>query len=137
MRSPLIILGSVLAAWGCGSGSQIVPVSGQVKLDGEPLADAHVTFRRPDSKEPYPGPASHGKTDADGRFTLHTVDDHNGAVVGPHKVRVSLPVQAPGKGADARPTEKLPARYSGEESILRFTVPEGGTKDADIDVRSR
>jgi hypothetical protein len=136
MRFRLLFLGLMMAACGCGGGSRTVPVSGQVKLDGQPLADAHVFFR-PDSKEPYPGPASYGKTDAQGRFTLRTVDDQDGAVVGPHKVRISIPVKAPGGNADAPPIDKLPAKYSGDGSILRFTVPKDGTKDANIDLRSK
>jgi hypothetical protein len=95
------------------------------------LADAHVVFR-PDSKEPYPGPASYGKTDAEGRFVLRTADGHDGAVVGPHKVRISAPLKAPGAGADAPAANKLPAKYSGENTVLTFTVPEGGTKEADF-----
>jgi hypothetical protein len=101
------------------------------------LAGADVIFR-PDSKELYPGPASHGKTDAEGRFILRTVDGHDGAVVGPHKVRISAPVKAPGAGADAPAANKLPAKYSGENTALTFTVPEGGTKEANfLDLRSR
>jgi hypothetical protein len=131
----LVFVGLVLAACGCGSGARIVPVSGQVTLDGQPLADAQVIFR-PDSTELNPGPASHAKTDAEGRFVLRTMDDHDGAVVGPHKVRVSVIVNKPGADKDAPPTEKLPAKYSGDGSILRFTVPKDGTKEANIDLRS-
>ena len=134
MRLRWIVLGLVIAACGCGGGPRLVPVSGQVKLDGKPLPDAQVTFR-PDSKEVHPGPPSSGMTDAEGRFTLRTADGHDGAVVGPHKVRVSVVVNNPSGDKDAPPTEKLPARYSGEGSILRFTVPKDGTKDAHIDLR--
>jgi hypothetical protein len=100
-------------------------------LDRRPLADAQVTFR-PDSKDLHPGPASYGTTDAEGRFTLRTVDGHDGAVVGQHKVRISLPVKAPRGGPDAPPVNKLPAKYSGEKTILTFTVPEGGTQEANF-----
>jgi hypothetical protein len=137
MRLRLIFLGLVMAACGCGGGPRTVPVSGQVKLNGQPLADAQVIFR-PDSKELYPGPPSYGKTDAQGRFILRTADGHDGAVVGPHKVRISVPVKAPGAGADAPAANKLPAKYSGENTVLTFKVPEGGTKDADfLDLTSR
>jgi hypothetical protein len=132
MRLRWIVLGLVLAACGCGGGGpRTVPVSGQVKLDGQPLADAQVIFR-PDSKELSPGPASYGKTDAQGRFVLRTMDGHDGAVVGPHKVRISLPVKAPGASADAPSANKLPAKYSGDKTVLTFVVPEGGTSEADF-----
>jgi hypothetical protein len=101
------------------------------------LAGADVIFR-PDSRELHPGPASHGKTDAGGRFTLRTVDGHEGAVVGPHKVRISAPVKAPGAGPDAPSANRLPAKYSGDNTVLTFTVPEGGTNEANfLDLRSR
>ena len=131
MRLRLIFVGLVIAACGCGGGPRTVPVSGRVQLDGQPLADAQVIFR-PDSKDLYPGPASHGKTDAEGRFTLRTVDGHDGAVVGPHKVRISLRAKASSANPDAPSPEKLPARYSGENTVLTFTVPAGGTKEADF-----
>jgi hypothetical protein len=100
-------------------------------LDGRPLPDAHVTFR-PDSRELHPGPASYGTTDAEGRFTLRTMDGHDGAVVGPHKVRISVPVKAPGANPDAPTPNKLPVRYSGDKTVLTFTVPEGGTDQANF-----
>jgi hypothetical protein len=137
MRLQVIFVGLVVAACGCGGGARTVPVSGQVILDGQPLAGAHVLFR-PDSSELYPGPASFGKTDAQGRFFLRTVDGHDGAVVGPHKVRISVPMKAPGAGLDAPSVNKLPAKYSGDNTILTFMVPEGGTKQADfLDLKSK
>jgi hypothetical protein len=132
MRLRWIILGVVLAVYGCGGGGpRTVPVSGRVQLNGQPLPDAQVIFR-PDSKELSPGPASYGKTDAQGRFVLRTMDGRDGAVVGPHKVRISLPVKAAGGGDDAPAANKLPARYSGDNTILTFTVHEGGTNEADF-----
>jgi hypothetical protein len=127
----MIFLALVVAASGCGGGPRTVPVSGQVKLNGEPLGDAHVIFQ-PDSQEKHPGPPSFGKTDAQGRFVLRTADGHDGAVVGPHKVRISLPVQATSASPDAPPGNKLPTRYSGESSVLKFTVPAGGTSEANF-----
>jgi hypothetical protein len=77
-------------------------------------------------------------TDADGRFTLRTPDGHDGAVVGPHKVRISLRAQPSSANPDAPSVEKLPARYSGDDTILTFTVPEKGTGEANfLDLTSR
>jgi len=137
MRLRWIFLGLVIAACGCGGGPRLAPVSGQVKLDGKPLPDAQVTFR-PDSKEVHPGPPSSGMTDAEGRFTLRTADGHDGAVVGPHKVRISLRAKASSANPDAPSPEKLPARYSGDDTVLTFTVPEKGTGEANfLDLTSR
>lgn len=136
MRLRLIFLGLVITAGGCGGGVKTVPVSGQVMWDGQPLADAQVIFR-PDSRELNPGPASYGKTDAQGRFSLRTVDGHNGAVVGPHRVRISIPVRAPGSNPDAPLVDKLPAKFSGEGSTLRYTVPKDGTEAANFNLHSK
>ena len=137
MRLRWIVLGLVIAACGCGGGPRLAPVSGQVKLDGKPLPDAQVTFR-PDSKEVHPGPPSSGMTDAEGRFTLRTADGHDGAVVGAHKVRISLRAKASSANPDAPSPEKLPARYSGDDTVLTFTVPEKGTGEANfLDLTSR
>jgi hypothetical protein len=88
-------------------------------------------------KELYPGSASYGKTDAQGQFTLRTVDGHDGAVAGPHKVRVSIPMKPPVNNEDARPLDNLPAKFSGKDAILRLTVPRDGTTDAHIELRSK
>src|SRR5262245_53655961 len=59
---------------GCGRKSNVVPVSGKVTVNGQPLANVAVNFG------PLTGGldgayASYGKTDADGRFTLKLVDN--------------------------------------------------------------
>src|SRR5262249_10277948 len=102
-----------------------------------PLANAHVLFQ-PDSKELFPGPPSYGTTDAEGRYTLRTMSDRAGAVPGPHKVRISVNVKAPGADPDAPGANKVPAKYSGDNTVLTFTVPPGGTKEADfLDLKSK
>src|SRR5215470_13236777 len=80
-----------VGAVGCGN-DQVAPVSGRVTLDGQPLANAAVTFQpvRTEGKG-NPGPGSGGFTDADGRYTLKvTGTEARGAVVGKHKVTISL-----------------------------------------------
>ncbi len=86
-RSPLLWFGSLglmTFALGCGdSGPQLAPVTGQVLLDGEPVADAGVLFS-PDS----PGPAASGSTDEQGKFSLMT-GSRDGALVSSHRVVIS------------------------------------------------
>jgi len=71
-----------LTLTGCGDGFRIVPYSGQVTTaDGKPLEKIFVEF--------YPtagGPKSIGETDAEGKFSLKTVEGEEGAVAGDHKV---------------------------------------------------
>ncbi len=75
---------------GCGGGEHYVPVQGVVTLNGEPLADAKITF------EPVGGPGgvalgtpSFGRTDNEGKFVLQCpTSNASGAVVGEHRVRI-------------------------------------------------
>src|SRR5262245_18021003 len=74
---------SVFAAFvaGCGGGPKLVPVSGRVMLNNQPLAGAYVTFAPVAVKGvEAAGPGSVGKTDADGRFTLRVDPNQPGAV---------------------------------------------------------
>src|SRR5262245_17123574 len=76
-----------LSASGCGSESPIVPVSGIVKLDGEPMPDAVVEFI-PDPDRGTQGPRSSATTDEKGRFILVCDDRRRGAVPGFHRVLI-------------------------------------------------
>ena len=137
-RSALLASLAVLAA-GCGSG-QFAPVSGRVTLDGQPLPNAAVTFQPVVTPgNPNPGPGSGGFTDADGRYTLKLIGtETRGAVVGKHKVRISLvpPKEDP---ADDRPKrfKQLPAKYSGKDTKQEYDVPAGGTESADFPLTSK
>ena len=118
---------------GCGRGGA-VPVSGRVTLNGQPLANVHVSFQPiAAGKDHNPGGGSYGITDADGRFTLRLVEtDVAGAVAGKHRVEVTPrntddDADRRGKGA---PTG-VPARYN-RNSELTFEVPAGGTDKADF-----
>ena len=81
----VVALAAVLGA-GC-SGPTLVPVSGQVTMNGRPLKNVRVDFH-PDPDQGTKGPSSTGVTDADGNFTLASTAPGNapGAVVGRHRV---------------------------------------------------
>jgi hypothetical protein len=69
---------------GCsGDGVETAPVSGIVKLDGQPVSGAGVVFM------PADGPMGSATTDAEGRFKLRTAD-RDGAVLGEHRVGIDL-----------------------------------------------
>src|SRR6267142_1970872 len=94
---------------GCGRKSNVVPVSGRVTVDGQPLANVAINFG------PLTGGldgayAAYGKTDGEGRYTLKLVDNgRRGAMVG--KNRVTLNESGLGgesDGAAARLQFKLP-----------------------------
>jgi hypothetical protein len=116
-----------------GCSSDIVPVSGRVTLDGQPLSGATVTFQpvRDPSAEPPSAPGSVGVTDDQGNYELRLVDpDQAGALVGDHAVTISTAVAA----AEGEPPqgERLPESW--HDGSERFTVPAGGTSEANFDV---
>jgi hypothetical protein len=72
-----------LSLAGCGDGRpHRVPVSGQVLVDGKPLAYGFVRF------VPEGARVSAGDLDGSGRFKLACYGDGDGAVLGKHKVEV-------------------------------------------------
>jgi len=74
---------------GCGGGLDTAPVSGVITLDGKPLPNASVTFTPQETAST--APASNGRTDAEGRYTLSvTVTGDEGAVLGNHVVNIAL-----------------------------------------------
>ncbi len=75
----------LMAIVGCGADSNMRPVTGEVLFKGKPVADAKVMFMSPSSAR-----TSSGQTNAAGQFALTTFEDKDGAVIGEHKVAVSI-----------------------------------------------
>jgi len=89
MRTFLLIFLSVSIA-GCGAdheGFVVASVQGKVVCDGRPVANAIVYFT-PESKETKSGKQGSGLTDEEGRFTISTYEEDDGAIIGKHKVTV-------------------------------------------------
>jgi hypothetical protein len=133
------LLAMLVAIWGCGDGSNfaVAPVSGTVTLDGNPLADATVSFQPvAQTDDGLAGELSVGKTGADGKFTLKTTNDQDGAVVGQHVVRITT---AQWKNSDESDNpdqiqaseEILPTKYN-SQTELEFEVPVGGSQEANF-----
>lgn len=112
---------------GCGSSApMLVPAEGVVLIDGEPAADISVQFL-PDEIEGELRPTSYGVTDADGRFTLKTYDQGDGAVVGGHNViLVDTLEERPAQGEEFSRPPRLDSGYSTITGGLRAVVTEGG-----------
>lgn len=80
-----LLLLLILAIAGCQRGPRIVPVSGTITLDGQPVKDAAVMFMlNPGNR------IATGITDVAGRYSLSTHPTGNGAYEGSHTVTVSL-----------------------------------------------
>lgn len=91
-----LLIGAVLlgGSLGCHRGLTLIPTTGEVKLDNQPLADCAITFTPVGG-----GPVASAATDAQGRFQLSTVN-RPGVVPGEH--HVTLTKQRMTYGSDGR-----------------------------------
>jgi hypothetical protein len=131
---------------GCSSEPyKVAKVSGLVTFDGKPLPNAEVMFQpEPGEGSINPGPGSAGTTNSEGRYTLKVIGkDTNGAVVGKHKVRITM--AGPSTTTDSsddrpkrtKPAVKIPARYNGKDTVLKWEVSRGGTDSANFELTSK
>lgn len=128
--STLLVLFPILA---CSKPpSLLVPVHGQVTMDGTPLTKVSVYFRPVGETR---GNGALGGVDAGGRFELIDVRGEKGAYVGEYVVTL-YPAPAAGPSDDPRDVVSmgngtLPMIYiNPEETPLRATIPpRGGTVD--------
>jgi len=79
---------------------------------------------------------STGVTDANGKYTLKTVDtDHSGAVIAKHSVMITMKPE-PSELDVPKPQKGLPAKYN-SQSELQFDVAPQGSDAANFDLKSR
>src|SRR5687768_929959 len=104
------LLALLLAAGlaGCGPAEGLASVVGQVKLDGEPLADAYVQFLCTGEN----AGTSTGRTDSSGNYTLWFSRSKQGARIGPSKVQITTFDLDGTQGGVKRIPEKVPAKYN-------------------------
>lgn len=131
-----LLLTSLLV--GCSDSEfDIVPVSGRITLDGEPLAGGVVNFQpRATANSDTAGPGSSARIADDGSFSLTTVRDGPGAVVGVHRVKIySYSPESPiASDSDAGPSkERVPDWYN-YRSKLEFEVSPEGNEAADFEL---
>ena len=136
----VFLLGALCVVAGCNSAPGVAPVSGKVTLDGKPVANVHVTFQPlATAGKEDPGVGSYADTDAEGKYTLLTVDaDKPGAVAGKHRVECNFK-NTTDDDREPRfraPAKKLPEKYN-VRSELTFDVPSGGTTEANFDLKSK
>jgi hypothetical protein len=133
-----LVLGMLLIVGCAPRSSAIVPVSGTVTLDGQPLVGATLSFQ-PITDKAVAGQAgigSYGKTDEQGRYTLRLIDpDQPGALVGKHTVNITTAVAA--NPASDEIKLKQPERISPKSRTQEIEIPAGGTDKADLKLSSR
>lgn len=138
----LLLLGGCSTWIGCGGQGGVdgvVPVSGDVRYQGAPVAGATVIFIPEGASR-----ASSGMTDANGRFTLTTLRANDGVLPGKYRVTVAKIetsgemteeesqqyVEKHGTPPPVTSKELLPAKYkNADTSGLVAEVPAGGSSD--------
>jgi hypothetical protein len=115
---------------GCGDGGpKIVPVSGSVTIDGQPLTYGHVQVLPAGWR-----PAS-ARLDGNGRFTLTTTNPNDGCAVGTHPAVVlagesltpeTMKWHAPEKYANAS-TSGLTVTITGPTDDLKIELKSDGS----------
>ena len=132
----VLLLLVAVVVFGCGKDPnlpELHAVTGTVTMDGKPVDDAVVIF--------YPtgntrGTRAHGRTDAQGRYSMTSSKLGEGTPVGSYSVTIShltMPDGSPlPNNEDFDPMtmkfkENMPATYSQRPmSKLKATVPDGG-----------
>lgn len=115
---------ALCAGLGCTEGPNLVPVSGQVLIDGEPLTTGHIQVIPQDER------AATGTIDADGRFRLSTYEEDDGCVVGSHPVVVMATRQL----SPTKTEHLIPPTYRKPETAGLTVTIEGPTDDLKINL---
>lgn len=141
-----VLLMSVFLAVHCsgcgGAGDQpaLGTVTGQITMDGKPLANANVIF------QPQNGPSANGITDSDGKYELTYLHGQKGTVVGSNTVYIKT--GSSGADPDAAATaeggvpastgkktgkpETVPAKYNSKTELKAEVVDGANTIDFDL-----
>jgi hypothetical protein len=148
----LAILGGTLVGCGAAGGSggpPVFPVTGVVKVNGQPVAGADIVFNLKDGSG-----SSFGRTDASGNYQLTTRRSNDGAPPGDYLVVISkadgapppdsadIPQDSPnynpfvGKAAPVKPKAKsgIPAKYADAKTsgLTARVLEEKNTIDFDL-----
>lgn len=127
----LLLLGCI----GCGNGMETFPVAevkGKVLCNGQPVPEVVVFF---DPLKPkgaggkdttHVGKLGMGISDKDGVFRISTYGDGDGAVVGPHRIRVGRPQKF---------DSSCPCEIDKSFTLKEVEVKEGMSNDFEIALR--
>jgi hypothetical protein len=132
-------LGALASVCGCSGNTApvVAPVHGQVLYNGRPIPNAQVTFH-PVGETGRAAVRPVGKVDEQGRFSLTSFHEGDGAPPGEYRVTVvwylARPVQA---GSDETVSANyLPAKYAiADTSQLTATVTSGANELKPFDLK--
>jgi hypothetical protein len=114
----------LLVLVGCGgTRGDLAPAKGNVKLDGQPLADALVEFVPQDGK----GVMSLGRTDKNGNYQMMASRSASGASRGPNKVRITTYDILDSGGKQTVVRERVPTKYNAATELMVTVEPRGNT----------
>src|SRR5262245_37720039 len=132
--SRLVCVGVVLSLFAAGCNPEKLPklgaVSGNVTMDGQPVANATVTFDGVQEGET----ASLGRTDATGKYELYYSRGHKGATIGEHVVHISTHDETGDDDNRQVQKETIPSRYNAKTE-LKANVTRGSNKH-DFELKS-
>jgi len=139
---------SLFVMSGCGGAGDeaevsLLPVSGTVMADGQPLANVAVTFA-PDGDQI--GKPAYGRTDESGKYELAFSDGRMGCPPGSYRVTISkfaqpdgsaFPPDVPPEEQTATGVEHIPPQYSDptRTKLLAEVSPQGGDIPFEISMK--
>ena len=131
----VLVLMAVAAAPGCWGGDpyavKTVSAAGTATYQGKPVSKGTILFQPVDEK----GRPASGTID-DGKFTLTTYREGDGAVPGKHRVAVVATEERKTKDGDTTVKYLIPEQYaSAETSGVEVEVPPGGSSDLRVDIK--
>ena len=130
LLSPAIVLAFALAA-GCGGeadGPPAVRVSGTLAVEGKPVTKGTIHFH------PEKGRAATGIVQ-DGKFTLSTYAEGDGAIPGKTKVAVEVVEEVPTKDGDTESKSLIPPKFTNpDRSGIQLDIPAAGYSNLQIDI---
>jgi hypothetical protein len=125
---PILALACGLA--GCGGGDvkkfPVAKTTGIVRCEGKPVVGAMVFFEPiQEGKSAVVGKQGHAFTGSDGRFSISTYGQEDGAVVGKHRVRVGGSVKG------------CPCMLNSEMDLKQVEIKEGQENTFELVLKKR
>jgi hypothetical protein len=142
LHNSLAFLASInilIGVSGCSSDDgtpELGQVTGSIKLDGQPLANARVEFHPTDHEQ---GRVSFGTTDSEGNYELKYSLRATGAMLGKHEVRITTEgtgTEYSADGSEIAAKQKVPAVYNVKSELTAEVKP--GSQEIDfLDLESK
>ena len=117
--------GLVVSVGGCGGKAGLIPVTGQLTLDGEPYGPGNLILIPTSRQDGAPGQTAYGSADAEGGIVFQTYDPGDGIPIGEYRVMVTPTGSAP----------PSPLVYQNEQTPLTVSV-DSDLKELKIDLDS-